>query len=205
MTTPNPGVRPRPWRRHSRLNWAVGTTVVAALSVGAIATPVAAGASTHHKPIAATHPKKKPPKKAAPGIGASFRVLNQDKQYESVKLVAVMDPAQGADQFTTPDPGKRFVAVELSITNQSSGTDSNDANDNTSVVGSNKQVYSSDVSSVAECTNFDDGLYTLSKGENEVGCVTFQLPTGVSVAKIQYNPNAGFSTNNAQWTLAPPG
>jgi hypothetical protein len=144
-------------------------------------------------------------KKGSPGIGSSLRVLNQDKQYESVKLLAVMDPAQPGDSFTTPDAGKRFVGVELQITNQSNGTDSDDANNNTSIVGSNRQAYSADVNSIAGCTNFDNGTYTLTQGVTEIGCVTFQVPTGVTVVKVAYNPNSGFSTNNAFWTLHPPG
>lgn len=96
------------------------------------------------------------------------------------------------------------MAVEIQITGKSSGNDSNDANDNLSVVGSNKQDYSADFDSVAECTDFDNGEYSVSKGESEIGCVTFQMTTGVNVAKVKYNPDAGFSTNEAEWTLSPP-
>jgi hypothetical protein len=140
-----------------------------------------------------------------PGIGSTLTVLNQDKQYEAVKLVAVLDPAQPGNSYLTPDSGKRFVGVQLQITNQSNGTDSSDANSNTSVVGSNKQVYSADFDPIAGCTNFSNGGYTLPKGASDVGCVTFQVPTGVTIAKVEYNPNSGFSTNNAIWTLNPPG
>jgi len=57
---------------------------------------------------------------------------------------------------------------------------------------------------VSECTNFASGQYTVTKVQSEVGCVTFQIPTGIGVAHIKYNPNAGFSTNEAEWTLGPP-
>jgi hypothetical protein len=167
--------------------WTVGAESV---------TPTASGTQPGH----GSHSKKAPP-----GIGSTLRVLNQDKQYEAVKLVAVMDPAQPGDSFTTPGSGKRFVGVELQITNQSSGTDSDDANNNTSVIGSNKQVYSTGIGSIVGCTNFDDGTYTLSEGATEIGCVTFQVPEGITIAKVGYNPNSGFSTNNAIWILNPPG
>jgi hypothetical protein len=119
--------------------------------------------------------------------------------------VGLIDPAQGADQFTTPDAGKRFVAVEISVTGKSPGNDTNDANDNLSVVGTNHQVYSADFDSVSECTDFNDGQYTVTKGQEEAGCVTFQIPTGIYVAQVKYNPNAGFSTNEATWTFTIPG
>ena len=110
-----------------------------------------------------------------PGIGASFTVENELKQYEAVKLVSMIDPAQSGNQFANPDAGKRFVAVEIQITGKSSGNDSNDANNNLSVVGSNGQVYSAEFFPVAECTNFNNGQYTVTKGESEVGCVRYQV------------------------------
>jgi hypothetical protein len=119
--------------------------------------------------------------------------------------MAVIDPAQTGNQYLTPGAGKRFVGVEIQITNESKGTDSNDANNNTSVVGSNKQVYTADFNSISECTNFSNGQYALPDHSSEVGCVNFQVPTGVTVAKVEYNPNSGFSTNLAVWTLSPPG
>lgn len=170
--------------------------ITAALIFGA-ASPALAGVdkAKKHKPAK---------KKVQPGIGYTHTVLNQQKQYEAVKLVAVTDPAQGADQFSTPDAGMRFVGVELSITNKSKGADTSDANNNASVIGSNRQVYKADFNTIAGCTNFGSGQYTLPKGANEVGCVTFQIPTGITVSKVEWNPDSGFSTNDVTWTLIPP-
>lgn len=198
---PCPGIhrwlKPRDtWRK--TVTWAV-------IVVGSLAlTPAVARASTHK--TTTTHPKKAAPrKKLPPGIGYSFTLENEDKQYEAVKLDGVVDPAQGADQFTSPGAGKRFVAVEITITGKSPGNDANDANDNLSLVGTNRQVYSPGFDSVSECTDFDNGQYTVTKGQSEKGCVTFQIPTGVYVAQVKYNPNAGFSTNEAVWTFSIPG
>lgn len=142
--------------------------------------------------------------KPAKGIGATFTVQNEAKQYEAVKLVAVIDPAQTGNQFLTAPAGDRFVAVEIQITGKSSGNDSSDADTNLSVVGSNGQVYSAEFDPVTECTNFSSGQYSVTKGESETGCVTYAMPMGVGVARVKYNPNAGFSTNVATWTLKPP-
>jgi Domain of unknown function (DUF4352) len=140
-----------------------------------------------------------------PGIGSTITVLNQNKQNEAVTLQAVTDPAQGADQFTTPEAGKRFVGVTFQIKNDSAGIDKSDADSNTDIVGSDSQVYTPKFGGLVGCTDFDAGEFTLAQGEAEVGCITFELPTGVTAAKVQYNPNSGFSTNDAEWTLTPPG
>lgn len=167
--------------------------------VGTFALGSLSAAATNHKKQK-HHTTVKPNN----GIGVTHVVENETKQYEAVKFVALIDPAQTGNQFLNPDAGKRFVAVEIQITGQSSGTDTGDANTNVSVVGSNNQVYTASFFPVSECTDFSSGQFTLNKGESETGCVTLQLPTGVGVSHVKYNPNAGFSTNNAEWTLTPP-
>lgn len=118
-----------------------------------------------------------------------------------ITLTQVIDPAQGADQFTTPDAGKRFVAVELSIKNNGSATYSDDANNDTSVIGSDNQSYTADFDSVSECTNFNDGDIRLAAGESISGCVVFQLPTGINAVKVQYTPDSGFSGSTGEWQV----
>jgi hypothetical protein len=186
--------------------------LVAGILVSALvaAAPVTMAGASSKKSTATTttkpKPKKPKPKKPEPstGIGVTFTVQNQVKQYEAVKFVAVIDPAQSGNQFLTPPAGDRFVAVEIQITGKSAGNDSNDANNNLSVVGSNGQVYSADFYPVTECTDFSNGQYSVTKGQSETGCVTYAMPTGVGVAHVKYNPDSGFSTNEATWTLSPP-
>lgn len=54
---------------------------------------------------------------AAAHVGATISVKDENDHPESVNLVKVFNNATGADQFTQPDGGKRFVAVQFSITN----------------------------------------------------------------------------------------
>lgn len=186
----------------------MGTSVKLAVAILAatslsVAFTEGAGATTKKSHTTTTKAKKK----AAPakGIGVTHVVLNEEKQYEAVKLVAVIDPAQPGNQYLTAAPDTHLVAVEIQVTGRSSGNDTNDANDNLSIVGSNKQVYTANFDAVSECTNFASGQYTVTKGQSEVGCVTFQVPDFVQVSTVKYNPNAGFSTNEATWSLKPPG
>lgn len=118
----------------------------------------------------------------------------------SVTLTKVIDPAQGADQYTTPDPGKRFVATELTITNNSSTGYSNDANSNVTLIGTDNQSYTPDYNSVSECTNFNSGVYTLASGESSTGCVVFQVPTGVNPAKVQFSSSI-LGNNTGEWLV----
>jgi len=181
-------------RYHKRLA-ALTIAIALAFTLGALP----AAATTHNK--TKHHATKRRP---SDGIGVTHVVENETKQYQAVTFVALIDPAQPGNQYLTPTAGTRFVAVEIKIAGKSPGNDMGDANNNVSVVGSNNQVYSPNFGTVSECTDFDSGQYTVTKGESEVGCVNFQIPMGVGVAHVKYNPNSGFSTNEAEWTLSPP-
>jgi len=131
-------------------------------------------------------------------IGAT---LTLDSGNEQVTLSSVIDPAQGADQFTTPDAGKRFVATVFTIKDIGTQSGTGDANSNAAVIGSDNQTYSFDVSNVSECTNFNEGEFQLGPGESASGCVVFQLPTAIKVAKVQWSPQGGFASDFGEWLV----
>jgi hypothetical protein len=118
-----------------------------------------------------------------------------------VTLVKVVDPASGADQFTTPDAGKRFVGVQLRIVLGGANAASDVFPDNdTTVFDASGQSYSSDVSSLANCQSFATPL-TLSPGVPALGCVSFQAPTGTKITRVQFTPASGFASVTAQWQV----
>jgi len=119
----------------------------------------------------------------------------------AVTLQQVIDPAAGSDQYTTPDAGKRFVAVEMKIVNNGTAAVNDDANNDVTIIGSNNQTYTDDYNNVSECTDFNNGSFTLSAGESTTGCVNFQIPDGVTVSKVQLTPSSGFSGNTGEWLV----
>jgi len=69
------------------------------------------------------------------------------------------------------------------------------------LIGSDGQTYTADFDTLAGCTNFAHGQYQLGTGESSTGCVAFQVPTGVTVAKVKYSPNSGFSGDFGEWIV----
>jgi hypothetical protein len=67
------------------------------------------------------------------------------------------------------------------------------------VFGSDAQTYSPDFSDVRGCTNFNSGEYSVGPSVTSVGCVVFQVPTGVKVASVQWG--GGFGATPAVWTI----
>ena len=119
----------------------------------------------------------------------------------AVTLNSVIDPASGADQYTTPNAGYRFVAADVKIVNNGTAAFSDDANSDITIIGSDNQTYTADFDSVSECTNFNDGQYTLAPGQSSTGCVVFQLPNAVTTAKVEFQTQSGFSTSTGEWTV----
>jgi hypothetical protein len=81
-----------------------------------------------------------------------------------------------------------------------SGTFSDDANSDATLVGSNSQTYTFDGSSLAGVTNFNYGDYNLTPGQTSVGAVAFQVPDAVKVSSIQWGGTFGSSA--ATWTVS---
>lgn len=119
----------------------------------------------------------------------------------AVTLNQVIDPASGADQYTTPNAGDRFVAVDVKIVNNGTAAFSDDANSDVTLIGTDNQSYTADFDNVSECTNFNSGQYTLSPGESTTGCVVFQIPDAVNTAKIQFQTQSGLSQSTGEWLV----
>jgi hypothetical protein len=130
--------------------------------------------------------------------GGTITLKGQDKIVD-VTLVKVIDPAQGASEFATPDSGKRFVGAEFQIKNTGTGTFDDDANNDASVIGSDNQTYTADMNDIAGCTNFNSGSVTLAPGESATGCVNFQVPSGVTVVKVRFAANMGLGADTGEW------
>ena len=132
-------------------------------------------------------------------VGTPYTDTDAQNNEMTVVLTKITDPAQGATPgVDTASNGKRLVAAEFKISGMS-GTFQSDANNDAVVIGSNGQTYNDDYHSVAGCTNFSYGEYTVMPGRSVIGCVTFQVPNGVKVASIQWGGQFGEGTP-ATWT-----
>jgi hypothetical protein len=148
----------------------------------------------HHKAAAAANPTTGP-------VGTTFTV--NDSENNAVYRVTVLDVLQNAapdNSFDAAKSGDHLVGVELKITGVS-GSDTDDANNNTAVAGSNDQTYNSNIGGIAAGTNFNSGQYNVSAGESTIGWVNFQVPNGVTVASVVWTPDSGMGGSPAHWTV----
>jgi hypothetical protein len=131
-------------------------------------------------------------------IGSSFDLKDGSGNLYRVTLAKVIDPAQGENQFTVPDAGKRFVGLVFRVKALTGSPQDEDANNNAVIIGSNGQNYAADFDGIAGYTNFDHGAIHVSKGETVTGSVTFQLPKDVKVSTVQWTALSGFGAT-VEW------
>ena len=139
---------------------------------------------------------------AAPGkIGSYFDVEAASGSTYRVTLVKVIDPARGADQFSFPQSGKRFVGLVFRIKALTGSPQNEDANNDAVLVGGNGQAYSADFDNITGYTNFDNGTIHVAQGGTVTGSVTFQVPDGVKVSKVHWTALSGFGST-VQWNVS---
>jgi hypothetical protein len=151
---------------------------------------------------ATTGPTKPTTTTTKPSSGSTSTISFKDGNGNPYKvdLIVLYDPISGADQYTTPKAGFRFVAADFRITDTGSNQISDDANLNATVIGQNGQTYTADFDSMSGCTNFSEGEYQLNPGESATGCVAFQVPNNVTVAKVRWSPNFGIGSFG-EWSI----
>jgi hypothetical protein len=108
-----------------------------------------------------------------------------------VVVVKLIEPSTPANALMGADPGSRLVAVEVHIFNAGTTTLDDDALNDLSIGGSNRDTYTPGLASAAGCPDFDYNAFTLNREASATGCVEFQLPDGVAVERVMFTLESG--------------
>jgi hypothetical protein len=201
------GYGPQPPRRKRHLVRnilaGIGGTVVVVIAISAVASH-GDGVSTTPSGNSATAETTASPaashKAAVARVGSYFDISDDSGDTYRVTLVKVISPAPGADEFSTPDNGKRFVGAVFRVKALNGSPQDEDANNDAVIIGSDGQNYTADFDRIAGYTNFADGMIHVAQGESVTGAVTFQVPDGVKVTEIQWGASSNFGSV-VQWTV----
>ena len=188
-----------------------GAAVAAAvLTLAACSSPGPHPAKTHGAGAAAT-PSAEAAGAPSPGgtghassshgqLGSALAVSDSSGTKLDVTLQKVIDPADGANQYSKPASGKHFVGVKLHVQNKAATTYQNNANNETTIILSDGRTLHADFNPIAGCGNFDNGQVKLKSGAASTGCVTFQVPTSEKVVRVSYG-NTVFPGTTAEWSI----
>ena len=196
------GYGPRPPRFRRRRSFR-GTLIALGLFLllGGVIQAVASHNAVSIKPVPSTSGGLDTGRQAPPGkVGSGFDLKDGSGNTYRVTLVKVIDPARGADQLSSPDTGKRFVGLVFGVEALTGSPQNEDANNDAVLVGGNGQTYSADFDDIGGYTNFDSGSIHVAQGDTVTGAVTFQVPDGVMVSKVQWRALSGFGSM-VEWNV----
>jgi len=171
----------------------------ASTTVSRTPAPDTAPASAPASQAAPPSPSAPPSDTTTGHIGDTFKVTDDTSGWSySVTLVKILDPAQPSDSFNTAGAGKRLVGAEFKLTGIT-GNAQDDSNNDAAMQGADSQLYSPVFDTLAAGTNFDSGNFSLRPGSTEIGWVAFEVPDGVKVAEVQWNPS--LTGSPATWVI----
>ena len=172
-------------KRKFLIMWALVSLLLAMLACGNEVTPTKVGeiAPTQAKTVTGTAPSQ-PQKPAATQTGGKYKIGDIVKAGDLTVVVLGWEKVQG-DQFTKPEKGKEFIAVDLLLLNQ--GTKAKNISsllqmylkDNTG------QKYEPDLEAQTVVGSAPEG--EISPGERIRGKIGFQVPKEVGALTFVYD------------------
>jgi hypothetical protein len=164
-------------------------------------TPVSASAAAP----APSAPASSAGASTAPQSGGTAHVgstltFSADGKNETVVLQQVIDPASRGSGALAPAAGSRYVAAKFSIADKGTVAIQDFINNDVTAIGSDGKTYQADPDPVSECTDFDNGMLSLNPAASTTGCITFQLPSGAKVAKVDFGTGA-FTSTPGEWLV----
>jgi hypothetical protein len=133
-------------------------------------------------------------------VGTTVAIPGTDRNApELVTLLNVIDPATGADQFSTPVAGGKFVGVQIRITIGGTAITREDPSANTTVTDSQGNVYTPTPANIQTCAAIKPAR-SVAPGKSLTGCLTFQLESDSRVTHITYTAGGSqFGSVSADW------
>ncbi|MEV7776486.1 DUF4352 domain-containing protein [Kitasatospora sp. NPDC086791] len=181
---------------------ACNSTGGASVSTAAKQTTAATG-SDAAKPAAPGSDAGKPADtaKAPAKVGDTIALKGNDPaDTADVTLVKVVDNAEGADEYTHPADGKRFVAVQFRIKASGKKAYSDAPGNGAKLLDAQGQAFGTTIADTKAGPSFQVPA-TIAPGESALGFVTFEVPKDAKLDKAQFGLDSGFAPQTGQWKL----
>ncbi|MFI8460864.1 DUF4352 domain-containing protein [Kitasatospora sp. NPDC085464] len=139
--------------------------------------------------------------KAPAKVGDTIALKGNDPaDTADVTLVKVVDNAEGADEFTHPADGKRFVAIQFRIKASGKKAYSDAPGNSAKVVDAQGQAFGTTIADTKAGPSFQVPA-NIAPGESALGFVTFEVPKDAKLDKAQFGLDSGFAPQTGQWKL----
>ena len=139
---------------------------------------------------------------ASAKVGGSIALTGLSGEEKiSVTLVKVADPATSSDQYTRPGAGKRWVAVQIRVTNTAATAYSDSPANGATLVDAQGRHYSSTFGDTTLGQAMDSEV-KLAPGDSALGVVVYEVPSGQKVSEFQFSLDSGFADQTGRWRLS---
>lgn len=139
-------------------------------------------------------------KKETARVGSSITLKGQDNgEQVTVTVLKIVDPAKSSNDYESPDPGKRYVAVQIKIQNSGTVTYDDSPSNGSKLIDSQSQQYDAEIS---DPVSPGLGSVKMAPGSTRVGYITFQVPNGTKLASFQFGPDSGFAPETGEWQIS---
>jgi len=138
---------------------------------------------------------------SAARVGSTITLTgNGPGEKMAVSVTRVFRHAQPADEFSTPEPGDRFYAVQFRLADTGTAAYSDSPSNGAVVVDADGQSYESTLYDVAECHSFP-ASEIIAAGDKGLGCIVFEVLDGAKITKIQFTLDSGMGPQTGQWDV----
>lgn len=162
--------------------------------------PATAGPATSQPPAQQQQPQPDKPATTA-RVGETISLEGMQQVKVAVTLNQLFDPATPAQEFMKPKAGHRFVAIQLTLTNQGDATYKDAPTNSAHLIDGEGQQYSSSFGEVTEGKAFS-GVVTMGGSDSRRGVIVFEVPEAAKLVKLQFALNSGFADQAGEWALS---
>jgi hypothetical protein len=126
---------------------------------------------------------------------------NDDNLKVRVTVVSVANPANGKDEFHTPEAGNKFVGIQLRLENVGTIAYDDSPGNGAKLIDGDDQQYDEEIASEITQGQLLGSSVTLAPGSTRAGWMVFQLPDAATVKTFQMSLDSGFASQTGEWAL----
>ncbi|MFE2839977.1 DUF4352 domain-containing protein [Streptomyces mirabilis] len=156
-----------------------------------------ASKSSGEKPAAK---KSKAPNVAKVGDTIVLKGMDDGSKLD-VTVVKVVDPAKGADEFTTPSSGKRFVGIQFRLVNTGTVAYSDSPSNGAQISDADGQQFQTTFGDISAGPSMASEV-KLKPGAKALGWIVFEVPKASKAATVQFGMDSGFAEQTGEWKLS---
>ena len=134
-------------------------------------------------------------------VGDTLTLPGNTGESLAVTVNGVIDPLPQSE-FDTPEPGSRFVGIEITLKNVGSKAYSDSPSNGATLLSTTNEQANSTLVASGPCGSSFASSVKIAPGDLQRGCIPFQLPQAQQPGTFQFTLNSGFADQTGQWSLA---